>query len=164
MCVSSPSLPLSLSLSLSLPLSPSLSPSLSLSLPLSLALSLSPSPSSSPSLSLPSGIRYILFFKTVYFYFREDLEGLTYLNIELLPNSPSQNGSDSVLAFFVDLPSSGGTLPKHILASIFSIEKNNILSLPSSLQTPLQLTQTSTPTNTGSLVELTIHRFSEVTF
>ena len=65
----------------------------------------------------------------IIFFFRNDLNNLTSSNIQLLPNSPTQNGSDSILTFYAIL-ASGATIPKHILGTIFSKQQERILSLP----------------------------------
>ena len=88
--------------------------------------------------------------------FREDSSQLTYLNIQELTNSPSQNGSDTRLAYYVDLPS-GGTMPKHILATIFVFKKRDILSQNSSLVTsPLPDARVLTPAQQENLVGLQV--------
>ena len=57
---------------------------------------------------------------------QNDLNSLTYENIQRLPNSPTQNGNDSILKFYASLPS-GMIIPKSILATIFVEKQNQIL-------------------------------------
>ena len=92
-----------------------------------------------------------------FLFFREDLAGLKYTNIEILPNSPSQNGSDALLSFYVDLPGGSGTLRKDVLEAILSTEKNNILSQPSTIITTSPIDSGST---SDQLVQLTIRDFT----
>ena len=61
-------------------------------------------------------------------FFRYDLNALTPGYIHLLPNSPTQNGSDSILTFYAALPS-GNIIPKHILGTIFVNQQENILAI-----------------------------------
>ena len=74
-------------------------------------------------------------------FFRNDLNSLTYENIQRLPNSPTQNGTDSILKFYAELPS-GRTIPKSILATIFVEKQNEIFSLDSRLES---FTESLTP-------------------
>ena len=67
------------------------------------------------------------------YFFRYDLNALTPGHIQLLPNSPTQNGSDSVLTFYAALPS-GNIIPKHILGTIFVNQQENVLSIESMVQ------------------------------
>ena len=65
--------------------------------------------------------------------FRYDLNELTPGHIQLLPDSPAQNGSDSILTFYAALPS-GNIIPKHILGTIFVNQQENILAIESMVQ------------------------------
>ena len=65
--------------------------------------------------------------------FRYDLNALTPGHIQLLPNSPTQNGSDSILTFYAALPS-GNIIPKHILGTIFVNRQENILAIENMVQ------------------------------
>ena len=65
--------------------------------------------------------------------FRYDLNELTPGHIQLLPNSPAQNGNDSILTFYAVL-SSGNIIPKHILGTIFVNQQENILAIESMVQ------------------------------
>ena len=69
----------------------------------------------------------------VNYYFRYDLNELTSGHIQLLPESPTQNGSDSILTFYAALPS-GNIIPKHILGTIFVNQQENILAIESMVQ------------------------------
>ena len=60
---------------------------------------------------------------------RTQLDGITFLNVETLPESPTQNGTDAILSFFVNLP--GGTMPLDLLTTIF-VSSPNIISRRSS--------------------------------
>ena len=86
-------------------------------------------------------------------------------HIKRLPNTPRQNGSNSILSFYASLPSGRGALPTDVLATIFVTEQDNILpfvdselenaraSLPSS-ETPILTTA-----QTNNLVSITIFNF-----
>ena len=65
--------------------------------------------------------------------YSDELDRLTPANITRLPNSPRQNGSDSILSFYAVLPS-GRTLPRSTLASIFVANREEIFSLDSILE------------------------------
>ena len=65
--------------------------------------------------------------------FRYDLNELTPGRIQLLPDSPTQNGSDSILTFYAALPS-GNFIPKHILGTIFVNQQENVLAIESMVQ------------------------------
>ena len=64
------------------------------------------------------------------YFFRYDLNALTPGHIQLLPDSPTQNGSDSILTFYAALQS-GNIIPKHILGTIFVNQQENILAIES---------------------------------
>ena len=59
------------------------------------------------------------------FYRRNQLGGISFLNVQTLPESPTQNGTDALLSFFVNLP--GGTMPLDLLTTIF-VSSPNIIS------------------------------------
>ena len=61
---------------------------------------------------------------------RDQLSQMTLLNIQTSPDSPTPDGDDLILSFFVDLP--GGTMPPDLLATIFSLSPN-VTSVPSSV-------------------------------
>ena len=67
------------------------------------------------------------------YFFRYDLNALTPGLIQLLPDSPTQNGNDSILTFYAALPS-GNIIPKHILGTIFVNQQDNILAIESIVQ------------------------------
>ena len=69
----------------------------------------------------------------VNYFFRYDLNELTPGHIHLLPNSPTQHGSDSILTFYAALPS-GNIIPKHILGTVFVNQQENILTIESMVQ------------------------------
>ena len=60
---------------------------------------------------------------------RAQLDRISFLNVETLPESPTQNGTDAILLFFVNLP--GGTMPLDLLTTIF-VSSPNIISRRSS--------------------------------
>ena len=60
---------------------------------------------------------------------RAQLDGISFLNVQPLPESPTQNGADAILSFFVNLP--GGTMPLDLLTTIF-VSLPNIISRRSS--------------------------------
>ena len=66
-------------------------------------------------------------------FLRNDLNNVTSSNIHLLPDSPTQDGNDSILVFYAEFLS-GRILLKHILGTIFAKQQEQILSLPSELQ------------------------------
>ena len=66
-------------------------------------------------------------------FLRNDLNNLTSSNIHLLPDSPTQDGNDSILVFYAEFLS-GRILLKHILGTIFAKQSEQILSLPSEVQ------------------------------
>ena len=66
-------------------------------------------------------------------FLRNDLNNVTSSNIHLLPDSPRQDGNDSILVFYAEFLS-GRILLKHILGTIFAKQQEQILSLPSELQ------------------------------
>ena len=72
---------------------------------------------------------------TTFFYHRAQLDDISFLNVQTLPESPTQDGADIVLSFFVNLP--GGTMPLETLTAIFSSspdvisQQTNVDSRPS---------------------------------
>ena len=66
-------------------------------------------------------------------FFRYNLNALTPGHIQLLQNSPTQNGGDSILMFYAALPS-GNIIPKHILGTIFVNQQENILAIENMVQ------------------------------
>ena len=60
---------------------------------------------------------------------RSQLQEINFLNVETLPESPTQDGTDAILSFFVNLP--GGTMPLDLLTTIF-VSSPNIISRRSS--------------------------------
>ncbi|XP_028408014.1 uncharacterized protein LOC114530617 [Dendronephthya gigantea] len=91
-------------------------------------------------------------------------------NIQRLPDSPTQNGTDSILSFYATLPPDGsGSLPKSVLATIFTSEQEDILSLDSELENPDESVPSSeTPVLTtpqrDNLVPITIFNFKRAKF
>lgn len=83
---------------------------------------------------------------------------MDFQNIQILSNSPTQDGNDALLSFFVDLPD-GTTMPSELLSSIYMsasppviTQHNNTLNTTSSqFENP-----TLTPDQEANLVELTI--------
>ena len=59
--------------------------------------------------------------------FRYDLNALTPGHIQLPPNSPMQNDSNTILTFYAALRS-GKIIPKHILGTIYIKQQENILT------------------------------------
>ena len=66
-------------------------------------------------------------------FFRYDLNALTPGHIQFLPNSPTQNGNDSILTFYAALPS-GNIISKHILGTIFVNQQESILAIENMVQ------------------------------
>ena len=101
----------------------------------------------------------------VHFAFSAELNGFTYDHIRRLPNSPTQNGTDSILSFYALLPSGSGLLPSSVLATIFTSHQDKILSgVDSELQEPgvsIASTETPalTPTQTQNIVLIIIFNF-----
>ena len=60
---------------------------------------------------------------------RSQLHEISFLNVQTLPESPTQDGTDAILLFFVNLP--GGTMPLDLLTTIF-VSSPNIISRRSS--------------------------------
>ena len=54
-----------------------------------------------------------------------ELNNIDFQNVEILPGSPTQDGDDAVLSFFVNLPS-GATMPSELLNIIYSSSPNAI--------------------------------------
>ena len=52
------------------------------------------------------------------FHRSDQLNGINFLNVQTLPESPTQNGTDAILSFFVNLPS--GTMPLDLLTTVFT--------------------------------------------
>ena len=70
---------------------------------------------------------------SIFVLYSDELDRLTPDNITRHPNSPTQNGSDSILSFYAVLYS-GRTLSRSILASIFAAKQEEIFSLDSVLE------------------------------
>ena len=64
------------------------------------------------------------------------MNGFTSDHIERLPDSPTQNGTNSILSFYAILPSGSGSLSKSVLATIFTSNQDRILAVESELQNP----------------------------
>ena len=64
------------------------------------------------------------------FHRRDQLGGINFLNVQILPESPTQNGTDAILSSFVNLPS--GTMPLELLTTIFTSDPN-IITQPNSV-------------------------------
>ena len=62
---------------------------------------------------------------------RDQLDGINFLNVQILPQSPTQNGTDAILSFFVNLPS--GTMPLELLTTIFTTSDPNIITQSNSV-------------------------------
>ena len=65
------------------------------------------------------------------FHRRDQLGGINFLNVQILPESPTQNGTDAILSFFVNLPS--GTMPLELLTTIFTTSDPNIITQSNSV-------------------------------
>ena len=65
------------------------------------------------------------------FHRRDQLDGINFLNVQILPESPTQNGTDAILSFFVNLPS--GTMPLELLTTIFTTSDPDIITQPNSV-------------------------------
>lgn len=70
--------------------------------------------------------------------FRSDINDFTSDNIRRLPDSPIQNGTNSILSFYAVLPSGSGSLPGSVLATIFTSNQDRILSVESQLEKPIE--------------------------
>ena len=100
----------------------------------------------------------------MHFVFSADVNGFTSDHIRRLPNSPRQNGTDSTLSFYAVLPSGSGSLPKSVLATIFTSQQDSILSVNSELEKPSESISSSetpalTPAQTQNTVAITIFNF-----
>ena len=96
--------------------------------------------------------------------FRADLNGFTAEHIQRLPDSPRQNGTDSVLSFYATLPSGTGTVPKSTLATIFVAQQEKIFSLESVLQNQEDSVESGerravTPAQSRNLVPISLINF-----
>ena len=58
------------------------------------------------------------------FHRRNQLDGISFLNVQTLPESPTQDGTDAILSFYVNLPS--GTMRLELLSTIFLSNPNII--------------------------------------
>ncbi len=67
--------------------------------------------------------------------FRNDLNNLASRHIQRLENSPTQNGTDSILKFYAKLQS-GSYVPRSVLATIFVVQQEKIFSVNSTLEDP----------------------------
>ena len=81
--------------------------------------------------SLQSCIVYKITLLMANFHRRDQLGGINFLNVQILPESPTQNGTDAILSFFVNLPS--GTMPLELLTTIFTTSDPNIITQPNSV-------------------------------
>jgi hypothetical protein len=100
----------------------------------------------------------------VHFAFSADVNGFTSDHIRKLPNSPRQNGTDSILSFYAVLPSGSGSLPRSVLATIFTSQQDSILSVNSELENPSEsISSGETPAltlaQTQNTVAITIFNF-----
>ena len=100
----------------------------------------------------------------MHFVFSADVNGFTSANILRLPGSPTQDGANSILSFYATLPSSGGTLARSVLATIFTEQQEKILSADSELQNANEgisssQTQNLTSDQNANKVPITILNF-----
>ncbi len=100
----------------------------------------------------------------MHFAFSADVNGFTLDNIRRLPNSPTQNGTNSILSFYAVLPSGSGSLAQSVLATIFTTQQEMILSLNSELENPGEsISSSETPVltaqQTQNRVPITIFNF-----
>jgi hypothetical protein len=103
----------------------------------------------------------------MHFAFSADVNGFTSDHIRRLPNSPRQNGTDSILSFYAVLPSGSGSLPSSVLATIFTQQQDNILSVNSELENPgesisISLTPALTAAQNQNIVAVIIFNFEPV--
>lgn len=103
-------------------------------------------------------------FSVHYFIFRAVSDNFTANHIERLPNTPRQNGTNSILSFYAVLPSGSNSLSKSVLATIFVTEQDDIFSLNSELEypgisVPSSETPILTPAQTNNSVSVTILNF-----
>ena len=93
--------------------------------------------------------------KHVSFNYRDQLNEIDFQNIQILPNSPTQDGDDSILSFFVNLPS-GATMPSDLLNAIYS-SSPNVISQRNVLNTTMSQNPVLTADQTENLVQLTVN-------
>ncbi|CAB4029120.1 Hypothetical predicted protein, partial [Paramuricea clavata] len=86
---------------------------------------------------------------------RDQLNDIDFLNIQILPNSPTQDGEDSILSFFVYLPG-GATMSSDLLNTIYT-SSPNVISQPSVLNTTMSQNPVLTADQTVNLVQLTVN-------
>ena len=95
-------------------------------------------------------------------FLRSELLSFNASHIQRLPNSPTQNGSNAVLAFYVNLPSGGGTVARNILSSAFVSRKDDFIFLSESisvLTSPLSETPNVTREQEQNSVPITVYKF-----
>ena len=88
-----------------------------------------------------------------FFYHRAQLDDISFLNVETLPESPTQDGADIILSFFVNLP--GGTMSLELLTTIFS-SSPNVISQQTSVDSRLSTNPNLTNEQMDNLVELSL--------
>ena len=92
-------------------------------------------------------------------YCRAQVAEIDFQNVQILPNSPTQDRNNSVLSFFVNLPS-GTTMPSELLRIIYSVSPN-VISQPTTVVSTSQNTNL-TKNQTENLVQLTAEGASQV--
>ena len=88
-----------------------------------------------------------------FFYHRARIDDISFLNVQTLPKSPTQDGADIILSFFVNLP--GGTMPLEILYEIFS-SSPDIISQKTSVDSRPSTNPNLTNEQMENLVELSL--------
>ena len=78
--------------------------------------------------------------------------------MQILPDSPTQDGNDAVLSFFVNLPN-GGTMPSELLSLIYSTSPS-VISQPTTINTTSSQNPTLTTDQKENLVTLTVNGLS----
>ena len=87
--------------------------------------------------------------------YRDQLGDIDFQNIQILPDSPTQDGDDSILSFFVNLPG-GATMPSDILNIIYS-SSPNVISQPTVLNTTMSQNPVLTEGQSDNLVPLIVN-------
>ena len=68
----------------------------------------------------------------IFRFFSNQLGKIAFLNVQTLPESPTQDSTDAVLSFFVDMPR--GTMSLDLLTVIFTTTTNVLISQPFSVE------------------------------
>ncbi|CAB4041969.1 Hypothetical predicted protein [Paramuricea clavata] len=91
-------------------------------------------------------------------HYSDQLAEIGLLNVQILPGSPTQDGADAILSFFVELPS--GTIPSNLLTTIFTTSPNIVPQQTSVVNLTLSQNPDLTNAETENLIPLTITTYT----